>query len=229
MSWSRRVIACEAVIDLADSSVLAPAPRLLQDKHGHSSSNTFQGREQRRAQASSAVLTTCTRLITKSRVWDGKKEVIKAASKVAAKWSVSCGISTGAKRNARVRVDTENCSWSPLIQDTSDWNNLFLGDNWFSLLSESDSGEEDLNVTHRRNEKIGDEIVNQDREEPLDFAEEEKVLGLDHRTTNISIASDDERDDAPALRDILTFSGLCHLFQLQGLSPTAYVGLRSSF
>ena len=222
VSWSRRVIACEAVIDLADSSVLAPAPRLLQDKHGHSSSNTFQGREQRRAQASSAVLTTCTRLITKSRVWDGKKEVIKAASKVAAKWSVSCGISTGAKRNARVRVDTENCSWSPLIQDTSDWNNLFLGDNWFSLLSESDSGEEDLNVTHRRNEKIGDEIVNQDREEPLDFAEEEKVLGLDHRTTNISIASDDERDDAPALRDILTFSGLCHLFQFQGLSPTAW-------
>ena len=84
VSWSRRVVACSALVDLADKNILAPAPRPL---HTKLQDEEFLTRAKRRAKSSSEILSRLVRMIIRNRYWNGKIDVVKATVKIVCLWS----------------------------------------------------------------------------------------------------------------------------------------------
>ena len=234
VSWSRRVTACQSLMDLADMEILAPAPRKLDAQRGNAPPASEQSltRARRRAQASAEVLATCTRLIGKSRLWTGKAEVVKAVAKIASKWSIvgdtSAYDTTDWSIFGAEGVNAEACKWIPIQQDSKDWDNLFLGDGWFKsndVSSISSQIEEDKAITTSASTERGDDNMADNNEGGaeegysggLDFHDEEKIVGSEKllaRTSDVSEDEDDARSTTTA-----TLTGLCRLLLEQGLSP----------
>ena len=235
VSWSRRVTACQSLMDLTDMEILAPAPRKLdaQKGDGPPASEQSLARARRRAQASAEVLATCTRLIGKGRLWAGKTEVVNAVAKIASKWAIVGDIKSDAFDWSIVGAainNAEACTWIPIQQDDNDWDNLFLGDGWFKsndASSISSQVEEDRappasSATERGVGSIADDKEG-DAEEGdsggLDFDDEEKLVGSEQLLARTSDVSEDEDEIRGTTTTILTVSGLCRLLLEQGLSP----------
>jgi proteasome component ECM29 len=239
VSWSRRVTACQALVDLTDMEILAPAPRKLDAQKVNGLSPTRQSltRAHRRAQASAEVLATCTLLIGKGRLWTGKAEVVKAVAKIACKWSIVGDTTTSSTPDSTdwsiFGADNAGaCTWIPIKQDDEDWDSLFLGDRWFksndaSSLASLPEGNEaaSLAATGR-----GDGNTVDDNEEEaegedsggLDFGDEEKVVGSEQLSARTSDVSEGEDEVRRTTTTTLTVSGLCRLLLGQGLlSPSA--------
>lgn len=235
VSWSRRVTACQSLMDLTDMEILAPAPRKLDAQKGNASPASEQSltRARRRAQASAEVLATCTKLIGKSRLWTGKAEVVKAVAKIASKWSIvgdtSAYDTTDWSIFGAEGVNAEARKWIPIQQDDEDWDNLFFGDGWFKsndASSISSQLEEDkANASPSATERGDDNMADDNEEEAeeggsggLDFHDEEKIVGPEQLLARTSDVSEDEDDVRRTTTITLTVSGLCRLLLEQGLS-----------
>lgn len=237
VSWSRRVTACQSLMDLTDMDILAPAPRKLDAQKGNASPASEQSltRARRRAEASAEVLATCTRMIGKSRLWTGKAEVVKAVAKIASKWSIVGDTSTNGATDWSIfgaeSTNTEAYMCIPIQQDDKDWDNLFIGDGWFksndassiSSQLEEDQANASSPATERGDDNMADDNEKEAEEGDsggLDFDDEEKIVGSEQLLVRTSDVSEDE-DDARRTSTTtitLTVSGLCRLLLEQGLS-----------
>ena len=233
VSWSRRVTACQSLMDLTDMEILAPAPRKLDAQKYNSSPAPDCLRARRRAQASAEILATCTRMIGKSRLWTGKAEVVRTVAKIASKWSIVGDTSTNGASDWSIfgaeSTNTEACKWIPIQQDDLDWDNLFIGDDWFKsndVSSISSQLEEDKTNASSLATGRGDDKMEDDNEKEaeegdsggLDFDDEEKIVGSEQLLARTSDVSEDEDDVRRTTTITLTVSGLCRLLLEQGLS-----------
>lgn len=166
LSWTRRVSGANGLLDLSQRNILAPAPRRL-------ASSTPGKREQRRAQASSTALKTCIDLLSKSRLWTGKSEVVVAAGSVAAKWALALVNEKSDVRAVLGWAGDENlCHWQPILvapgQFTKD---LFVGDGWFSQ-----KADEQVGMEAAEGKALGTAMeVDSETEGKLDFDECDKL------------------------------------------------------
>ena len=185
-------------------------------------------RARRRAQASAEVLTKCTKLIGKSRLWSGKAEVVKAVSKIASKWSIVGGTSDATDWSIFGAGNAEACEWIPIqqTQNSQDWDSLFLEDGWFKsndAASVSSQLEENKGAVTTGGEGDGSMADGNKGEEEgeLDFDDEEKIVGSEQLLAGTSDVSEDEDGVVPsAIKQApLTVVGICRLLLEQGLSP----------
>ena len=220
VSWSRRVTACEALIELADMNVLSPAPRSTKDKTESVSTRSLH-RERRRAQASAEVLAICTRLIAKSRLWAGKNVLVKATAKIASKWAI-LGVIEDTDLNIFGSEEAGKCEWMPIRKEIEDWNSLFVDDKWFKDSSSSSSSmlEEDKSIIVEAKSFDKSDVKNgsgnEEEESDLDFKDEDNFFGSEKLMVSSSDLLDDE-GDIPTSYGTLTVSGLCRLLLEQGL------------
>lgn len=230
VSWSRRVTACQALTDLTEMEILTPAPRKLDMQKGNGTpvAGPSLMRARRRAQASAEVLTKCTKLIGKSRLWSGKAEVVKAVSKIASKWSIVGGTSDATDWSIFGAGNAEACEWIPIqqTQNSQDWDSLFLEDGWFKsndAASVSSQLEENKGVVTTGGEGDGSMVDGNEGEEEggLDFDDEEKIVGSEQLLVGTSDVSEDEDGVVPSAtkQAPLTVVGICRLLLEQGLSP----------
>lgn len=166
LSWTRRVSGANGLLDLSQRNILAPAPRRL-------TSSKPGKREQRRAQASSTALKTCIDLLSKSRLWAGKSEVVVAAVSVAAKWTSAI---VDPESNVRAVLgwteEEKQCPWQPILVAPGQFNNdLFVGDGWFSQTVDEQEGTE---TTGGTTPGVAME-VDSEAESKLDFDECDKL------------------------------------------------------
>jgi len=214
VSWSRRVAACAALTELSDMEILSPAPRPIHSSRTKEVDKNILLRSRRRAQSSSAVLSTCVRLIVKIRVWRGKAELVKTTAKVAGKWAC-----LGEKPDHIWGWDQDQegkqCPWIPVIQVIkSTPDDLFVDDGWFTKTSShttvgavSDTEPEDISKV--------EEDVSEDA--PLDFSDEDAMIG-DNETPVTNQAINTPADEEGKYTS-LVFSGLARVLLDQGLPP----------
>jgi proteasome component ECM29 len=129
VSWSRRIAACTALIELCDQGILAPVPRSTNASR-EALSPSEVSRSKRRAEESLTALTACVQLMMKPRVWTGKANVVKAATKIAGQWMVVCSENDSAAFGW-TETDTV-CPWMPISGSLERFGkDLFAGDGWF--------------------------------------------------------------------------------------------------
>jgi len=210
VSWSRRVTGCAALIELTNLNVLAPAPRSIDN----ASSPTSAQRARRRAQASSVALTACVKLIMKSRIWTGKKDVVRACVKIASKWAAIRATDADAYGWEKL---TTPCPWAPLVVDPDhSLDDLFRNDQWFK--AHTSTSEALLDTTDE------EKAVEDSSKEQEDSGEEAK-LNLDDCDTLLGdespapVVEDDTIGDDTKDQDssYLMFSGLCRALLDQGI------------
>lgn len=202
VSWARRVSACAALIELCDQNILSPIPRSTKASIDSFPSSEMS-RSKRRAQASLTALSACVRLMIKPRVWTGKTEVVKAATRIAGRWVVVCSKndSTALGWNDTSKV----CPWMPL-SDSQDslGKDLFVGDEWFenrqSVMDVSDENNERLELETEAS--VPDVEMNEtEDEEKIDFEKADDLLTSDTETEEVSSSEE--------VVDSVTFAGLC--------------------
>lgn len=215
VSWSRRVTACAALGDLADLNVLAPAPRSLTS----CVTNPNLLRARRRAQASANAIKACIKLIVKSRVWAGKKEVVKCCVKVAGKWTA-----VGADESDVYGWDdiTTICPWAPVvISPKQNINDLFSGDQWFKKCPETQDSESDAAADEEKlsaNSARDEEDVTQDSN--LNLKDCDALVGDETSPSGVEEDVDGSEDEEP---EFLTFAGLSRGLLEQGISTSSSV------
>ena len=142
VSWARRVSACTALIELCDQNILAPVPRSTRSM-AQTCSPTELSRSKRRAESSLAALTACVKLMIKPRIWTGKADVVKAATKIASQWVAVCSENESAALGWN---ETDKaCPWMPISGSLETFGiDLFVGDTWFEQRhSEMDLNDDD--------------------------------------------------------------------------------------
>ena len=171
VSWSRRVGGANALSDLCDQGILAPAPRSTQTTKV-SVTTASLARSRHRAQASRTALNECLRVLVKPRLWTGKSQVLKAVVNLASKW-VSGSADGDVDEMVLFGWDGEGsaCPWKPLIVTPGQFgNDLFAGDSWFLNISIEESGEQ-------VDEVVSDAMdIDEKNEAPIDFEECDKIL-----------------------------------------------------
>jgi len=214
VAWSRRVIGCAALIELANINVLAPAPRSIDNA---SSSSDVQ-RARRRAQASSVALTACVKLIIKSRIWAGKKDVVNACVNIASKWAAIRATDAEAYGWEN---PTMTCPWAPLVVDPDDnLDDLFSNDQWFKdqhTASEGttyilDASKDALDPRKDEEESGG--------ESKLNLEDCDTLLGDESPSP---VIEEDTNGDSSKEQEsnYLTYSGLCRALLHQGIPITS--------
>ena len=135
LAWSRRVAGAEALEDLAHRAILAPPPRQLDGKIPTSSLR----RGRLRSEASSLALTTLVELARRSRLWSGKKDIVRAAVKISTRWMPFAGDSKAAESLFVNDTIIRPIAYGDFFHSKDD---LFVGDSWFE--NESEELEQDV-------------------------------------------------------------------------------------
>jgi proteasome component ECM29 len=218
VSWSRRAGGANALSDLCDQGILAPAPRSTKTSKV-AAANASLARSRHRAQASRTALNECLRVLIKPRLWTGKSQVLKAVVKLASKW-VSGSADGDVDEMALFGWDGEasTCPWKPLLVSPGQFgNDLFAGDNWFLDSSiEVESGDQAVEAAPDAME------VDEKDDSPIDFEECDKILGDDDQNDS----TDDSPDD---LSEVVTFTGLCRLLIVHALQSTPSMKISEEF
>jgi proteasome component ECM29 len=210
VAWSRRVGAANALSDLCDQGILAPAPRSPKtSKVGDATASMARARH--RAQASHTALHECLRVVMKPRLWTGKSQVLKATVKLASKWA-SGSVDGDVDETILFGWDGEasTCPWRPLIVSPGQFgNDLFAGDKWFLNTSMEDEPSGD-----QADDGVPDAMeVDEKDDSPINFEECDTILGDDDQNDS----ADDSSDD---LSEVVTFTGLCRLLINHALQST---------
>eukprot|EP00592_Proboscia_alata_P011054 CAMPEP_0194364980 /NCGR_PEP_ID=MMETSP0174-20130528/12930_1 /TAXON_ID=216777 /ORGANISM="Proboscia alata, Strain PI-D3" /LENGTH=2864 /DNA_ID=CAMNT_0039139339 /DNA_START=143 /DNA_END=8734 /DNA_ORIENTATION=+ len=160
VSWERRKNACECILELSKSSILAPAPRRVTDRKtvttNCSSSYCREDKElilrsRQRAKATSAVLTCAIRVLRRSHIWNGKDKLVKAIVSIVKHWISPLFHYCQDKHNVKdicefvlgcEIMELEKSVLSPLSLSCVNWlplsftmeqsDDLFCGDKWFT-------------------------------------------------------------------------------------------------
>ena len=211
VSWSRRVAGAAALADLCNAGVLSPAPRSL------NSEKVSLRRAQRRAQASSAALKTCLRLLMRPRLWNGKSEVVQACVSIAVKWT-SAVVDTKLDEAALFgwdRNDGKVCPWQPVLVSTNSQNtdDLFVGDKWFAGSNSADSVEEE--ETPKVTREVEEVEAAKDEAAKIDFEECDKLTDNEEDDRMSDVTQNELTDQT---NSIITFTGMCRFFLSQALS-----------
>lgn len=206
VSWSRRVTACAALTELCDQSILAPVARRANALSDTTTTPELL-RSRQRAQASLAALSACIRLIVKPRIWTGKADVVKAATRIAGQWVVVCS------ENDEAALGWENqttpCPWMPLSGSTENiGKDLFVGDGWFESqnleMELSDNVDGDLGT---ENDGRGqDAEMEEENDDSSDDAKIDFEKGDDLLTSDVEAEDVMDRDDEV---NSVSFAGLC--------------------
>jgi len=217
VSWSRRVAACAALIDLTNMDVLAPAPRPLQSNGTDMEKDKdFLLRSRRRAHASNLLLSTCVKLIVKSRVWTGKAELVKASVNIAGKWAALGYLDDGSNW-ALLGWDQKEgkestCSWVPIMNKVGNWNDLISGDNWFEARDKK-AKDMDMNddvtmesVPAARSVE-GEEEEDEPDDTKLNFDDEDKISEDEGAPVISELIHVNEAESL--FEGTVTFSGFC--------------------
>lgn len=207
VSWARRVSACTALIELCDQNVLAPVPRSTR-----SMAQTYSPadllRSKRRAESSLTALAACIKLMVKPRIWTGKADVVKAATKIASQWIVVCSENDWAALGWN---ETDKaCPWMPISESLESFGiDLFVGDAWFEQRhSEMDLDDGDGEYPGASE---GDSELDATMEEGKDSNENANVK-IDFDEGDNILTSDTETEQKLNLDDnagCLSFAGLC--------------------
>ena len=210
LSWTRRVAGSTALVDLCAAGVLSPSPRQL----APSSADAYSiRRSQRRAQASNAALNTSLRLLSGSRLWTGKSQVVASAVSIASKWACA-GI--GESLDEKILLGWENngepCPWQPILVAPGKFSDdLFVDDKWFSQMHEEREDDPNDQVVPKAGEDM--EIDSPEAEGPLDIEED-----CDKLTEN----EDDNHDSDVEGKivpeaSVVTFAGLARFLMEQAM------------
>eukprot|EP00934_Nitzschia_sp_Nitz4_P006344 Nitzschia sp. Nitz4//scaffold36_size144017//17459//24583//NITZ4_003068-RA/size144017-snap-gene-0.188-mRNA-1//1//CDS//3329549402//6334//frame0 len=190
VAWSRRVISANALKELADREILAPAPRSTGSTPQVQSPEVFM-RMERRVQGSQLALTALVSCIAETRLWTGKKDVVDACSVLISKW-VSCSPET----------DSAVPPPSPITFNSSTADDLFVNDSWFKRHRDEELPEETT-------QKTAPEKTNTDSE-----VETEEISSDDNMNIDQEAESSNERE-LPPNTSAPTILGLCRLFLVQ--------------
>ena len=208
LAFSRRVAGSAALVDLCAAGVLSPSPRQLVPSKADVNS---MKRAQRRAQASHAALNASLKLLSGSRLWTGKSEVISSAVSIAAKWaSASIDESLGDKVFLGWEKTGETCPWQPILVAPGKFSNdLFVNDNWFGQMHEKE--EKDLMV-----DRAGDEPMD------IDSSEVDGKLDIEEDCDKLTENEDDNHNSDAEERigveiRIVTFAGLARFLSEQAM------------
>lgn len=184
LAWSRRVTAAVALTDLADCEILAPPPRQLDGRIPKSA----QGRARKRAHASSIALNALVELVARSRLWTGKKDVVRAAVKIAQRWMP---FAPDSPEEASFFGDANRVR--PIVYGNAyaSQTDLFVGDRWFE------------------NDAMEDEEEKEKEEDQLEASK--MVLDEEESTVEQAIEADPVSETKR-----LSVSGLCRLLLRQG-------------
>eukprot|EP00978_Attheya_sp_CCMP212_P004710 scaffold10348_cov54-Attheya_sp.AAC.3 len=225
VSWSRRIAACSAIMDLTEMNVLAPPPRSTKLKSDSLFSQNEILRARSRAQASSSIIIASVKVIVKSRIWAGKSDVVKAAVGVVAKWVAT---SKDFKDNSGyLGWDVSNegsnhcCPWTPVSKQNNEWNDLFIGDNWFSSdmmdVSDTDSPNEEKKI---QEDLSNVELTSEKDDAALNFEDADKMLSEEPPKSEdeSGLATKVSENSSP---EILTLSGLCRALLVQATSTSS--------
>jgi proteasome component ECM29 len=225
VSWSRRIAACSAIMDLTEMNVLAPPPRSTKLKSDSLFSQNEILRARSRAQASSSIIIASVKVIVKSRIWAGKSDVVKAAVGVLAKWVAA---SRDFKDNSGyLGWDVSNdgsiecCPWTPVLKQSNEWNDLFIGDNWFSSdmmdVSDTDNPNEDKGI---QEDLSNVELTSEKDDAALNFEEADKMLSEEPPKSEdeSGLTKKVSENSSP---EILTLSGLCRALLVQATSTSS--------
>ena len=200
VSWSRRIVGSIALAQLADMNVLAPAPRSINSAALNNIEN--QERSRRRAQASNHSLVALVKLMSGARLWSGKNEVIKAAVKVASKWSEMCSDHDQTLELFGVDSEIKRPSLQPITVSPGRFeNDLFVGDCWFAAARNTEIDEDGQCGNTETADMDIDEETN---EVKIDFDEGDKLLEGENQ--NEAMDTESEKEEA---HGVVTFTGLC--------------------
>lgn len=130
VSWHRRKTGALALSDLADRCILSP-PASQMDKPP---SPQIQRRAKRRARACTLALSSLVELVSRSRVWSGKGEVVTAMTKAAIPWIRYID------PNESLKLFGEDFTGPLVGAQSSAAFDLFQGDRWFERSSDGEVG-----------------------------------------------------------------------------------------
>jgi hypothetical protein len=214
VSWSRRVTGSVALGELADLKVLCPAPRSLNASKANMSFLDAE-RARRRARASSSALIALVNILSGSRLWSGKGEVVKATVKLASNW-VAAAADSEIDEYALFGVDASDgpCEWKPITVSPGQFeNDLFVGDSWF-VENEKVEMEEDTQELNGSSKAM--EVDEGSDEVKIDFEECDKLLERENQ-----VVSNDDDAMIEEKSGIVTFSGLCRALLNQAFPLSA--------
>lgn len=198
-SWANRQAGCTVLIDLAEASILAPTPRSIDDHLSYSGQEIDRLRQ--RARASSDLLSECVRVIARNRIWDGKGDVVKAATLIAGKWST-------------VNSEGSYQSFWPLLLTKDCQDDLFKGDGWFKRAEKNDEDVKD-DLGGDNNTVIMSDALSSEEDTPLDL-KEDNAASYDEQSNFGSI----ETNSGNSIQQVI-YSGFCRVLLGQALKATA--------
>jgi proteasome component ECM29 len=202
-SWANRKAGCAVLIDLAEASILAPTPRSIDDHL--SSSGPEIDRLRQRARASSTLLSECVRVIARNRIWDGKGDVVKAATLIAGKWTAVTSI----------EGSYQSLFW-PLLLRKDCHDDLFKGDGWFKRAEKSkEDVKDDVGGDDNIDTVVMSDALSTEEDTPLDL-KEDNAASYDEQSCfgNFEIKSRNSTQQ-------VIFSGFCRVLLDQALRVTA--------
>jgi hypothetical protein len=194
VSWARRIAGASSLSDLCDIGVLTPIARQTADSLSTQSSAELE-RARRRAKAAYLALKSCVSLVVKPRIWTGKTEVVKATTKLAAKWILADDLS----HDKLGWTEQSPCPWLPIsVGPRSKSIDLFEGDSYFEEPTQDMAGEEWKGC---RGGDLGDES-GWASDSKIDFVDEDKLV----RSTNPDLK---DEADGKLESSTVSFRGLC--------------------
>lgn len=214
VSWNRRLTACCALKELSETA-LAPLPQPIHNSS--QASKDFILRMKRRAKASSSVLFTCTMLIVKSRIWDGKANLVKVTSKIAGNWAST--VKVGLK-NAYTKDGLENEFSNIPVVGVNAWNDLYQNDGWF-LRHTVDMLDQENGSTKDKSKELSKEEECKLEDKMLDFDEADNMLRNEDTEDEMINSSpelvDTNKSKSPS--SPLLISGLCRVLLEEAIPP----------
>jgi len=138
----------------------------------------------------------------KPRIWNGKSHVVRAIVKIASQWSI-VGVPSTDQRIYGWEVEGL-CTWIPVIQSPTDGvEDLFLGDNWFSVAKTSPDFVEEMEI----------EATGGDDENHIETSVELSAVDDEMEMEESEIPTTETTESSSTLE----FSGLCKALLLQAI------------
>lgn len=210
VSWNRRVIACLSLNELCTKNILTPTPKT--GSHDSYSKDDLMQRDLIRSESSLRILRSCLQLILKSRVWDGKSDLVRAIATIASKWT------TFSFEDCSQQLNNEKAMLCPILfKHDFEWSELFVGDSWFSQRNNNHSIVlEDGDIEDKTMTSISK--LNDEDDSPTSLTERNDLLeeDNDHESENDDYQCDDAEVAMPAS---ISFAGLCRVLLEEGVSP----------
>ena len=205
LSWTRRVSAARALLDLVQLNILSPVDQPIWDC---AVNEGVLSRARQRAEQSTIATKACLDVVMRPRLWSGKNEVVRAMVAIACKW-VTVG---GTDYQSSLVLGCKNETMFPLrpIAWTTPetMHDLYEGDNFFELTVRDDAEVAEEAITVDMDASPTD---NDDGETSIDFQEGDKLLAECNQETEIDRIYFDESTGT------IVFSGMCKALLEQAL------------